>query len=679
MRSPLLVSAALLAMTCGPSTSPPVFTPAGDRVPVLPPAPDEPPAVEPPVPSDPPVTDGYTGLGADSVTPEVIAEFAAPPLDRAVSSRIEAMLDIRGASAGALTRKGDRMVFTWKVTGTNQVWRQDGAMSFPVQLTGGEDRSSVAGLAPDDSFVVISRDTGGEENPGLYLMDLDGGAPVLIHRAPKVQTLLAYVSDDSKTVWYLANDRDPASYALYKWDVATRTATAVFTEPGIWRVADHQGDEKMLLGKLVGNTSVEIYELDVATGALTPIIGQGEGEDHQAAYGARPGQILIRTNKLGDFQRLYQLVGGALEPITPELTHDVTAFGIDRARTRIYYGVNEDGYARAHAIDARTFKALALPKLPAADNVKVSGVSLDGRYVQLTYDGATQPGATVVYDWKKKKLTTWRVPSTPEIDVRAFTRATLESYPARDGTKIPMFVWRPDPSRCAGPCPVVVKFHGGPEVQSTAGFSVQAQMYVDAGFVFVLPNVRGSDGYGKTWLHADDGPKRLDVITDIEDCAKHIRATWGKDGVAPKIGVAGRSYGGYSVLMAMTHFAGAYDAGVSEVGISNLSTFLANTAPYRRILRIAEYGDPDKDKDALVQLSPTTHVDKLVAPLLIIQGVNDPRVPVGEALQIHRAARARGVPGGLILFPDEGHGTSKRENQVLAMGHTLAFFETHLR
>jgi dipeptidyl aminopeptidase/acylaminoacyl peptidase len=239
-----------------------------------------------------------------------------------------------------------------------------------------------------------------------------------------------------------------------------------------------------------------------------------------------------------------------------------------------------------------------------------------------------------------------------------------------------MLVWRP--AKCDGPCPVVVDFHGGPEGQSRPGLSRYAQLYVDAGFTYVMPNVRGSSGYGKAWLHADDGPKRRAVIGDIEDAAKFIRASWGKDGKAPKIGVTGASYGGYSVLMAMTYFAGAYDAGAEEVGISNLTTFLMNTSPYRRILRISEYGDPVKDKEALVRLSPITYIDKINAPLLILQGVNDPRVPVGESLQIYRQLEQRKIPGRLILFPDEGHGAAKRSNRALSIGHTIAFFEKYL-
>jgi dipeptidyl aminopeptidase/acylaminoacyl peptidase len=242
-----------------------------------------------------------------------------------------------------------------------------------------------------------------------------------------------------------------------------------------------------------------------------------------------------------------------------------------------------------------------------------------------------------------------------------------------------MFVRKPAScDKAQAPCPVVIHFHGGPEGQSRPGFHAYGQLFVDAGFVFIEPNVRGSDGYGKTWLHADDGPRRLDVITDIEDAAKHARTAFAVGGKAPRVGVMGGSYGGYSTLVAMTMFAGAFDAGVANVGMSNLLTFLRNTAPYRRALRISEYGDPEKDRDALVKLSPVTYIDRVSAPLLLIQGASDPRVPVGEAIQMRDALEKRGAATKMIVFPDEGHGTQKRENKVLEIGHTLDFFETHL-
>jgi dipeptidyl aminopeptidase/acylaminoacyl peptidase len=187
------------------------------------------------------------------------------------------------------------------------------------------------------------------------------------------------------------------------------------------------------------------------------------------------------------------------------------------------------------------------------------------------------------------------VPEAPEVDVTKFAPSTIETYPARDGTKVPMVVRRP--ATCAvDPCPVIVSFHGGPEGQARPGFSPSAQLFVDAGFVYVEPNVRGSTGYGKSWLHADNAANRLKIITDIEDASKFIRTAWAKNGKAPKVGVVGGSYGGYSTLMAMTYFAGAYDAGVALYSIPSLPTFLMNTAPYRRILRISEYAIPSRTR-----------------------------------------------------------------------------------
>ena len=413
------------------------------------------------------------------------------------------------------------------------------------------------------------------------------------------------------------------------------------------------------------------------TGELTPIVGQDEMEEYSVSYGAADGDFLVRTNKFGEFRRLYRLSGGKFEPISPEMPHDVRYHDVDRQRRRILYGINDRGYSRVAAIDARTLEPIPVPEFEGADHVNFGSTSRDARYTMIDVETATSPESSYVYEWKTGKLTRWVVPSTPEIDTRGFAVAELESYPARDGAEIPMWVWRPEACREAL-CPVVVRFHGGPEGQARPGFSTNAQLMVEAGFVFVMPNVRGSNGYGKSWLHADNGPKRLDVISDIEDCAIFIKKSWARDGRAPRIGIYGGSYGGYSTLVGMTMFAGAYDVGVAIVGMSSLLTFLENTAPYRRMLRATEYGDPVKDREALLKLSPITYVDRVRDPVLILHGATDPRVPVGEAIQFHERVRANDVAAELILFPEEGHGMRKRPNRVLAMGHVLEFFRKHL-
>jgi dipeptidyl aminopeptidase/acylaminoacyl peptidase len=625
----------------------------------------------------PPAAKSYSGHGEGSVSAEVLAKFAPPVIPPNVSSRIQALLDVRSPGTGFVSADGKRLFFSWTVTGTRQVWRLDGPQRFPVQLTGGEDRTFPEAIAPDGSFLLVSRDHGGDEDSGLYWQAPEGGALHLIQKLPHVQTFAQFISDDSRYVYYRANDVKPDSYAVYRWEKSTGAKEKVFGEDGLWSVLDHRPDGKLLLVKELGSAVTEIYEWNPTTKALTPIIGQGEREEFDAAFGAAEGEVLVLTPKLGEYRRLYRWRAGKLDAVTPEMKYDVSSFLIDDTRSRILYSVNEEGYSRLHGLDARTFKPLPLPKLPESDGVFPNRFTHNGRFSTVAVDTGTAPAIGYVVEWKTLKATQWQLPSAPEVDLSLFVRAKLEYYPARDGTRIPMLVRRP--LKCTEPCPVVVEFHGGPEAQSTPGFSPIAQFFVEGGFVFVEPNVRGSDGYGKTWFHADDGPKRLNIITDIEDCSKYIRKAWAVGGQAPKVGIFGGSYGGYSSLIGMTMFAGAYDAGVDIVGISNLLTFLNNTAPYRRALRVNEYGDPEKDKEALIKLSPMTYLDRLKAPLLVIAGANDPRVPVGEAVQIHDALAAKGIKSPLIIFSDEGHGAAKRANQVVQFGASLDFFEQTLK
>lgn len=625
----------------------------------------------------PAVPSAYQGLGAASVSPEIIAKFAPPPLSPTISAHIQAMLDVRSPSGGLVSSDGKHLFFSWNVTGVRQVWRLDGPQRFPVELTGGEDATSPVDLAPDGSFLLVSRDLGGEENPGLYWQAATGGPLNVIQHVKGIQTFAEFITDDGRFVYFRANDVKPDSFAIYRWEKKTGKKEQVFAEPGLWRVADHQPDGRLLLTKSVGSAVSEIHEWNPATKTLTPVVGVGEQEEYRAAYGAAAGEVLVLTPKLGEFRRLYSWKAGVLAAVTPLINHDVSSFSIDPTRRRILYTINEGGYTRLRAMDAKTYKPIALPKLPDADHVRSGFLSHNGRYAVLFVDVGTAPMVNFVLDWQTSRVTQWQLPSAPEIDLGTFVRATLETYPARDGTRIPMLVRRP--ANCAAPCPVVVSFHGGPEGQSVPGFSVWAQLFVDAGFIFIEPNVRGSDGYGKTWYHADDGTKRLGIITDIEDCARYVRKSFAAGGKEPKVGILGGSYGGYSTLIGMTMFAGAYDVGVSIVGISNLVTFLTNTAPYRRVLRTSEYGDLEKDREALIKLSPITYIDRIKAPLLVIQGANDPRVPVGEAVQMHQALERRGLDSPLIIFADEGHGSQKRGNRVQELGHAIRFLQQHLQ
>jgi dipeptidyl aminopeptidase/acylaminoacyl peptidase len=627
----------------------------------------------------------YTGLGKESIDPATLEEYAPPNLDPQATRQIESILDVRSPGLGLLSPDGKTMFFSWSITGTRQVWRIDGPQSFPVQMTGGQDATSLMAISPDGKYLVLSRDRQGQENPGLYLQATDGSPLQVIQHDEGIRTSFAFIADDSRSIYYMANDISPESFAIYRYDLASKQKELLLSEPGVWYIADvlpggGTGSKTFLVAKATGSLSREYYRFDEANKELTPWLGQDQPEEYVAQFGAHDGELLVLTPKLDQFRRLYRYTKGEFTPITPELPMDISGFEIDYQRQRILYSVNDRGYLKLKALDAKTFEPIELPEFADAELIYAGSFSRNGRYTSLGVSTATAPRTSYVYDWQTQKLTQWVLPSVPELDQSKFVGAKLESYPASDGTEIPMFVWRsPQCENATKPCPVVIHFHGGPESQSIAGFNRLAQLFVQAGFIYIEPNVRGSDGYGKAWLNADNGAKRLEVITDIADAAAYVRSAWQVNGTAPKVGIMGWSYGGYATLMGMTKFSGSYDAGVALVGMSNLLTFLENTAEFRRPLRISEYGDPERDRQALIELSPVTYLDQIQDPLLIIQGANDPRVPVGEALQIQQALEAKEIPSQLIIFPDEGHGSAKRSNQVLEIGHTINFFVEHLK
>ncbi len=620
----------------------------------------------------------YRGLGQDSVTEADIKRYPPTQVPEQVAASVESILDIRSPGSGVLSPDGTKLYFNWNITGVTQIWSIDGPKSFPVQMTGGQDRTRVVGISPENDYIIVSRDRKGQENPGLYLQDIEGGPLKEIQHKDKVQTFALHVSDDGKSIYYAANDIRPDSYSNYRYDVVTGKKELVFDRQGRWFISDSRGNGKFLVVNQIGNFAREYYEFDAKTKEFTPLLGIGENKDYSAEYGAKEGELIVLTPELGEFSRLYSYIDGKFNPITPDLSQEIESFRIDRQRKKIIYSINNKGYGQIKALDARNYRQLRLPQFKDSVQVWLNSMTRDGRYMSISVNDGKAPTKRYLYDSKRNRLTQLTLPSIPEMETDRFVAPELEYYPTRDGkTQIPMFVWRSQ--NCQDPCPVIVHFHGGPESQSVARFSLLAQLFTENGFHYVEPNVRGSSGYGKTWVNADNGPKRLHVISDIPDAANYIRRTWRENGKEPKIGVMGWSYGGYATLVAMTKFAGSYDAGVSLVGISNLITFLENTASYRRQVRILEYGDPQRDRQALEKLSPINYIDRIQDPLLIIQGANDPRVPVGEAVQIQKALEDRNIQSQLIIFPDEGHGSSSRKNQVLEIGNTLGFFEKYLK
>lgn len=626
----------------------------------------------------------YKGLGTDSVSAETLKKYASPDLNPVMKNKLKKMFDVSAPGMGMLSPDKKTLYYSWRVTGISHIWKIDGPQKFPVQLTSGTDAVTLNEVSPNGKFLIISKDTNGQENPGLFQLDLATGQIKELYRKAKVQVFYSFMTDDSQYIYFSANDQKPDAYNTYKLNLKTLEKELIFEGDGNWAVADQRNNgQELLMIKQTGSRTSEYYNYDPKTKKTDPLIGQDPKGEYEVSFGAQKDQYIVLTPK-SDFKQLFLFQPKKSKELKllsdAKLTFDISGFSIDHQKSRIIYNVNRGGYTELYAMDAKTFKNITLPKFKNADHVFAGFTTKDAKVTMLGVISSQSPRVSYSFDWQSKKMTQWVLPSAPEVDLKNFAIAELTNYETRDGVKIPMFVRFPKGCKESKNCPVVVHFHGGPEGQTEAGFSPMAQAFVDEGLIFAEPNVRGSDGYGKTWIDLDNGPKRENVITDIEDASIWIKKNWKNEkGESPKVGVMGWSYGGYSTLLAMTRFAGAYNAGVGLVGMSNLVSFLNNTAPYRRILRITEYGDPVKDKEALMKLSPITYVGKIRDPLMIIQGANDPRVPVGEALQIHETLTQKNLNSQLIIFADEGHGSSKKENQILEIGHTIEFFKKNLK
>ncbi|WP_372652187.1 prolyl oligopeptidase family serine peptidase [Halobacteriovorax sp.] len=622
---------------------------------------------------------GYSGHGVEAIDSVVLKKYSPKAIPKELKTEIEAQNEIRTTGLGQLTPDGKQMFFSWTVTGVRQIWKITGPKSFPIQMTGGENATSLEDISNDGKYLILSRDQGGDEYPTLFLQNAkSGGELIKIFGKTKVKVSYLDQNEDGSKIYFRANDISPTTWGIYEYDIKTKRKELVYKGEGYWWIVEILNDGNMILGHALGNIGREYFLFDRKTSTSKPILGQGESEYYSIRKSSEDGKYIVLTNKFDNFNRLYLYDGKKFEPITEKVEMNIKSFSVSKDYSRILLRYNDKGYFKIKALDGKTFKPISYPKFGKATHTFFGSTTNDSKYTIFGQVFYNKPRVSYVYNWSTGKLNEWTIPSSPEIDTSGYTPWSLEYYPAEDGTSIPMFVKRP--KECEEKtCPVIISFHGGPESQSLPGFSPYAELFTKRGFIYVMPNVRGSRGYGKQWLNADNGRKRLSVITDIRDSSIFIKKAWAKNGVVPKVGITGGSYGGYSTLYGMTVFSDHFDAGVARVGMSSLVTFLENTADYRRYLRETEYGYLEKDREVLEKLSPINYLDRVKAPLLIIQGANDPRVPAGEAIQFQQALEKKGIESSLILFADEGHGVRKRSNKTLSTGHSLNFFMKWLK
>ena len=459
-----------------------------------------------------------------------------------------------------------------------------------------------------------------------------------------------------------------------------------------WAGAGFSKDSKhLLIGQYISSLASRIHLLDRESGELKLVAGEGNepGRNLGVAFDQTDRGIFLVTDAGGEFLQLAHrslVPGGGVTIITKEIPWDVRSYRLNDDRTRGAFVTNEDGVSRLYLFNPATHDYRAVQGLPPG---VLGGLkfSPDSSRLAFTMNTARTPSDAFVLDLKEDplasgSLTRWTFSEVGGLAASSFAEPELIHYPTFDEVDgkprtIPAFLYKPDTE---GPHPVIISIHGGPESQARPGFSSRTQQWIDqVGAAVLVPNVRGSAGYGKTYLGLDNGFKREDSVKDIGALLDWVATQADLD--EGRVVVYGGSYGGYMVLASAVNYSDRLKGAIDVVGISNFVTFLENTEGYRRDLRRVEYGDEREPKMRahLQKISPLNNVGEIQVPLFVIQGQNDPRVPVSEADQIVAAIREQGQSAWYLNALNEGHGYRRKENRDVYAQTVLMFLKEHLR
>ena len=585
---------------------------------------------------------------------------------------IKDFLEIRSAFAINFSHDASKVLVSSNLSGTMQLYRAPRAGGALTQIT--DLAEPVSGIyLPGRDELLVQMDEGGNERVQIYLLDDVGGdlRPV-VHEPDHIHRVGA-VTRDGATIGYASNRRNGVDFDVYVHDLVSGDEQLVFDMGGWCGAAGFSPDGRWLAVQRLTerNSDNDVYLVEVRTGEVVHVTPH----DDEASFGGPSwlpdgSAFFFSTDHEAEFSRIcrYDMRARTWEPVI-EREWDLGC-SIDWPGEQLLVSANEEGYARLSLFDPRTLAPIGEVPLPARGLTTGGTFSRDGRYLAYGFVSSVEQGDAWVYDTVTRETT--RLTTMPSDVARdELIEPELHRFASFDGEQIPAFVYRPR-APMSEPPPVIVYVHGGPEAQYTPGFNPVIQYLLYRGYAVVAPNVRGSTGYGKRFHHLDDVYKRLDSVRDLEALRAWL-PTAGLD--QSRAALFGGSYGGYMVLAGLAFQPQLWAAGVDIVGISSLVTFLENTAPWRRKFREREYGSLEHDREFLESASPITRIDDMRAPLLIIHGSNDPRVPLGEAEQIHAALSAKDVECELLVYPDEGHGLAKLKNRLDAYPKVAAFLD----
>ena len=629
--------------------------------------------------------------GADTWVrpPAALTMRDVPPVAAALAARIGTYNEFRGAGLLDWHPDGDTLLVTFRRGNTTQLHRA--ALGQPLQpLThAAEPTRSGRYLPADGNTLVFARDAGGSEATQLYRLDLASGGETRL-TSPEQRHSLGTFNRAGTHVAMMSVPLDRTASGGTRATIDTELSLldprtgqqrqiAMLPGPG-WSAQDFSADDAtLLLSRFKSDTDAEVWRIDFTSGKRIRLLPR-EGEAPAFYVGPRFSsdgrRLFVATDRFGEFLQLFRFDPGEgqFEPVTGDVPWDVD-FGSDLANDRKRLAVihNEAGRGVLRIYDAETLRPIRTPAI--AGTVREVQLSPDGRRVALAVSGADSPGTVKVLDIETGRLESRVLPDTAGVDIRTLRPTEIIDWPSFDGRRINGLITRP-PERFAGKRPVLIEIHGGPTAQATLGFKGRLNYLInELGVVLIEPNVRGSSGFGNSFISLDNGRQREDAVRDIGALLDWITAQPDLD--ASRVLVQGGSYGGYMTLAVAVHYGERIRGAIGSVGISHFVSFLQRTESYRRDLRRVEYGD-ERDPQMrafLDRISPLTNAAKIRTPLFILHGRNDPRVPVQEAEQIVATVRSNGVPVWSLIAENEGHGFAKKENADYAFYARVKFIE----
>jgi len=612
-----------------------------------------------------------------------------PQAPAELAEKLDGYLNARQATPLGWSPKGQLLIAT-RFADVDQLHLVETPGGARRQLTFQHEPITEAAFSPDSarSAYVFLKDSGGNENAQLYYQRLGEGTATMLTDGKSVNGAPLW-SNSGRDVAFFSTARDGHSYDISIVDPESgtlpRLAVAGDGSGAAWSVLDWSPDDsKLLVLKEVSVSEGYLYVVDLSSGQKREVEPSPTKVGILSAKFTRDGQgVYLISDRDAEFARLryINLFTNDKTVISGHIPWDIESLAISRDGHYLAYVSNQAGASQLNLLDLRTHQDLTPPRLQAAGIISSLHFDADGKRLAFGFAAANQPRDAYVLDVAENRLEPWTRSEAGAVDVAKFVLPRLVEFPTFDrvdgkARAVPAYVFEP---ATPGPHPVLISLHGGPESQFRPGFDPWIQYLVnELGFAVVAPNVRGSSGYGKTYMALDNGILREDAVKDVG--AMLVWIALHKDFDAKHVVVAGGSYGGYLALATLVNYSDRLRGGVDVSGIADFVSFLTNTAPYRQNQRRAEYGD-ERDLEMRIflrRISPLTNADRITRPLLVVHGKNDPRVPVSEAEQIVNKLRAKGGEVWYLLAADEGHGYRKKTNRD-AYYETFAQFLMTLR